>query len=70
MQMFPALGEFVRYLEGIGELKRIKQVVDPFLEITEIAAQALREGKKALLFENVKGTGILSLSIFMLQNAG
>ena len=56
MQMFPALGEFVRYLEGIGELKRIKQVVDPFLEITEIAARALREGKKALLFENVKGT--------------
>ena len=54
MQTFPALGEFVRYLESIGELRRIKQVVDPNLEITEIAIRALREGRQALLFENVK----------------
>jgi 4-hydroxy-3-polyprenylbenzoate decarboxylase len=56
MQTFPALGEFVRYLESIGELRRIKKEVDPFLEITEIAARSLREGRQALLFENVKGS--------------
>ncbi|MBI2619926.1 MAG: UbiD family decarboxylase [Ignavibacteriales bacterium] len=53
--MFQALGEFVRHLESIGELHRVKREVDPKLEITEIATRALREGKPALLFENVKG---------------
>jgi 4-hydroxybenzoate decarboxylase subunit C len=53
---FPALGEFVRYLESIGELKRVRVKVDPYLEVTEIAARALREKKPALLFENVQGS--------------
>jgi 4-hydroxy-3-polyprenylbenzoate decarboxylase len=53
---FPALGEFVQYLESIGELKRISATVDPYLEVTEIATRALREQKPALLFENVKGS--------------
>ena len=53
---FPALGEFVRYLESIGELHRVKAPVDPDLEITEIATRALKEEKPALLFENVKGS--------------
>lgn len=53
---FPALGEFVQYLESIGELKRISAAVDPYLEVTEIAVRALREKKPALLFENVKGS--------------
>jgi len=54
--VFPALGEFVRYLESKGELRRIKAQVDPRLEVTEIAVRALREQKPALLFENVKGS--------------
>ena len=53
---FPALGEFVQYLESIGEVKRISAKVDPYLEVTEIATRALRENKPALLFENVKGS--------------
>ncbi len=53
---FPALGEFVRYLESVGELHRVKAPVDPHLEITEIATRALKEQKPALLFENVKGS--------------
>jgi 4-hydroxybenzoate decarboxylase subunit C len=53
---FPALGEFVNYLESIGELKRVKVEVDPKLEVTEIATRALRSNKPALLFENVKGS--------------
>ena len=53
---FPALGEFVQYLESIGELKRISAEVDPYLEVTEIATRALHEKKPALLFENVKGS--------------
>ncbi len=50
-----ALGDFIRRLEAIGELHRVKVEVDPVLEVTEIAVRALLEGKPALLFENVKG---------------
>jgi 4-hydroxy-3-polyprenylbenzoate decarboxylase len=53
---FPALGEFVQYLESIGELKRIRTEVDSHLEVTEIAVRALRENKPAMLFENIKGS--------------
>lgn len=53
---FQSLGEFVRYLESVGELKRIKAEVDPVLEVTEIATRALKQGMQALLFENVKGS--------------
>ena len=52
---FPALGEFVQYLESIGELKRVRTEVHSHLEVTEIASRALREKKPALLFENIKG---------------
>lgn len=62
---FKALGEFVHYLESIGELHRVKIEVDPFLEITEITTRALREGKPALLFENVKGAKFpLAVNLF------
>jgi 4-hydroxybenzoate decarboxylase subunit C len=53
---FNSLGEFIRYLESIGEVRRIKAEVDPYLEVTEIAVRALRENKPVLLFENVKGS--------------
>jgi 4-hydroxy-3-polyprenylbenzoate decarboxylase len=53
--VFPALGDFIRFLESKGELRRIKAQVDPHLEVTQIAVRALREQKPALLFENVKG---------------
>jgi 4-hydroxybenzoate decarboxylase subunit C len=53
---FPALGEFLTYLESIGELHRVKVEVDPELESTEIAIRALKQNKPALLFENPKGS--------------
>lgn len=53
--MFDNLQDFVRHLEKNGELHRVSVEVDPVLEITEIATRALKLGKPALLFENVKG---------------
>jgi len=53
---FPALGEFVQYLESIGDLQRVKVEVDPRFELTEIATRALREQKPALFFERVRGS--------------
>jgi UbiD family decarboxylase len=53
---FPALGEFLKYLESIGELHRIKVEIDPELESTEIAIRALQQNKSAFLFENPRGS--------------
>jgi len=50
------LRDFIQKLEAEGELKRISQPVDPYLEITEICDRTLRAGGPALLFENVKGS--------------
>lgn len=49
------LRDFLTLLETRGELKRISQPVDPFLEMTEIADRTLRANGPALLFENPKG---------------
>lgn len=49
------LRDFIRMLEERGELKRIKQEIDPNLEMTEISDRTLRAGGPALLFENPKG---------------
>lgn len=50
------IGDFARFLERRGELHRVKVEVDPYLEITEIASRAIKEGKPALWFERVKGS--------------
>ena len=52
------LREFIAYLEGIGELKRIGVPVDPNLEITEICDRTLKHGGPALLFERPAGAGV------------
>jgi len=60
------LREWIRALDKAGELKRIRQEVDPILEIAEITdrasklrghpgAKASGPGGPALLFENIKG---------------
>lgn len=46
------LSSFITYLESENELLRIKQFVDPVLEITEITDRITKSGGKALLFEN------------------
>src|SRR5215468_8320102 len=53
---FDDLREFIRALEKAGQLKRIKQEIDPELEITEITDRVSKSGGPALLFENVKGS--------------
>ncbi|XTZ09880.1 MAG: UbiD family decarboxylase, partial [cyanobacterium endosymbiont of Rhopalodia yunnanensis] len=50
------LREFINQLEQRGQLRRIKALVDPDLEITEISNRILQAGGPGLLFENVKGS--------------
>lgn len=52
------LRDFIDQLEQLGELKRIRVPVDPYLEMTEISDRTLRAGGPALLFENPKGSQI------------
>ncbi|NVK43847.1 MAG: 4-hydroxy-3-polyprenylbenzoate decarboxylase [Oceanospirillaceae bacterium] len=49
------LRDFIAMLEARGELKRIREPIDPRLEMTEICDRTLRAGGPALLFENPKG---------------
>lgn len=50
------LRKFIEILEQKGQLRRIKALVDPDLEIAEIANRMLQAGGPALLFEQVKGS--------------
>ena len=40
---FRTIGDFALYLESVGELHRVHEEVDPYLEITEIARRAKEE---------------------------
>ena len=53
---YSGLTDFITDLEKKGELLRIKQFVNPVLEITEIVDRVTKSDGKALLFENT-GTG-------------
>jgi 4-hydroxy-3-polyprenylbenzoate decarboxylase len=56
---FRDLREFIQELEKRGELVRVAVLVDPELEITEIAdrvSKAAASHNKAILFERVKGS--------------
>jgi 4-hydroxy-3-polyprenylbenzoate decarboxylase len=53
---YSGLRDFITELERKGELLRIKQFINPELEITEITDRVTKSGGKALLFENT-GTG-------------
>ena len=50
--MYHSLLQFISALESQGELVRIKEFVSPNLEITEVADRMVKNGGKALLFEN------------------
>jgi 4-hydroxy-3-polyprenylbenzoate decarboxylase len=56
------LREFIDQLEKEGDLKRIKQKIDPNLEITEISDRTLRQKGPALLFERAGDSTIPLLS--------
>jgi len=49
---FKNLREFIQLLESKGELVRIKEYVNPHLEITEITDRVSKQQGPALLFEN------------------
>ena len=49
---YSGLTGFIAELEKKGELLRIKQFINPVLEITEITDRVAKSGGKALLFEN------------------
>jgi len=53
---FKDLQDFIDFLEGKNELKRVKTEVDSNLEITEIVDRVSKEYGPALLFENVKNS--------------
>lgn len=53
--MYASLHDFVLSMERIGELRRIRYLADPYLEITEIANRVMKAGGPALLFEQPKG---------------
>lgn len=55
---FLDLRDYIDTLEEKGLLKRIKEEVDPNLEITEILDRAVKQGGPAIIFENVKGHDI------------
>ncbi|MDL1970393.1 MAG: menaquinone biosynthesis decarboxylase [Candidatus Desulfofervidaceae bacterium] len=52
------LQAFIKALEKAGEIKRIKEPVSPYLEITEITDRVCKQYGPALLFENVPGYNI------------
>jgi 4-hydroxy-3-polyprenylbenzoate decarboxylase len=52
------LRDFITALERAGELTRVREEVDPVLEITEIADRSVKKGGPALLFENPKGSNV------------
>ncbi|UTR06416.1 UbiD family decarboxylase [Alkalihalobacillus sp. LMS6] len=54
--MYQSLEECVLDLEKHGHLVRIKEEVDPYLEMASIQRRAYKEGGPAILFENVKGS--------------
>ncbi|PCI20121.1 MAG: 4-hydroxy-3-polyprenylbenzoate decarboxylase [Piscirickettsiaceae bacterium] len=49
------LRDFISKLEEMGQLKRVTEEVDPYLEMTEICDRVLKNKGPAILFENPKG---------------
>ncbi len=55
---FDDLRDFIRGLEKRGELRRVSVEVDPYLEITQFADRAVKNGGPALFFEKPKGSKV------------
>lgn len=60
--MYRSLEECVKDLEEHGHLVRIKEEMDPDLEMASIHLKAYDTGGPALLFENVKGSDFRAVS--------
>ena len=59
---YSSTAECVADLEKNGHLIRIKEEVDPYLEMAEIQRRVYKQGGPAILFENVKGTPFTCVS--------
>ena len=59
---YKSLEVCIRDLEKNGQLLRIKEEVDPYLEMASIQLRAYEKGASAILFEKVKGTEFRALS--------
>ena len=55
---FRDLRDYLKALEGAGELRRVAAEVSPLLEITEIADRVVKKQGPALLFERVSGAAM------------
>jgi UbiD family decarboxylase len=53
---YPDLRSFIADLENEGDLVRVEEEVDPYLEVSTIQHRVLPKGGPALLFEHVKGS--------------
>lgn len=60
--MYSSLEECLLDLESHGHLIRIKEEVDPYLEMAAIHLKVYEAGGPALLFENVKGSKFRAVS--------
>lgn len=58
MPVYDDLREFMAMLEKEGQLARVSREVDPILEINAIVDRLARREGPAVLFENVKGSGM------------
>src|SRR5690606_24463237 len=59
---YPSLSACIRDLERHGHLVRIREEVDPYLEMAAIQRRVYAAGGPALLFENVKGSRFPAVS--------
>lgn len=59
---YPSLESCLIDLEKNGELVRIKEETDPYLQMAAIHLRVYEAGGPALLFENVKGSGFRAAS--------
>jgi len=59
---YKSLEACIEDLENNGQLIRIHDEVDPYLEMASIQLRAYKNGAKALLFEKVKGSEFRALS--------
>ncbi|HZZ84053.1 MAG TPA: menaquinone biosynthesis decarboxylase [Anaeromyxobacteraceae bacterium] len=62
---YRSLSEFLARLEGAGELVRVKEPVDPVLEMAALADRAAKQGGPALLFEKPsRGSLPVAMNLF------
>jgi 4-hydroxy-3-polyprenylbenzoate decarboxylase len=61
---FSGLSGYINRLEELGDMHRIKTFADPVLEIAEITDRIIKNGGKALLFENTGTSFPLLINAF------